>query len=459
MNFLDKAEDLIEKSSEKSSVKAFMWISAIAAVFLLTMIISRLTPMLADDYYYAMNRVYGESTQVQGFGDIIRSAANCYKLNSGRALTLIMYHIGFMLPDWAFSAAAAAAFTAVTVLAYLLIRGGKRHSVTVYILTVASVWFFTPELGQDIFWKSGAVNYLFPLIPILGIMYIYRRHACNPIKNDGALMCIFLFVLGVISGWQLENSSVAVPCVAFLYMLYYKKKGMKLPKWSVSGFIGSVIGYLALISAKGNFVRLEAETAAVSLSLPFKFAMITYYWIMFAGVLTAVMILALIKLRAEKSGDCFQPVIFAAAALASAYCMLAAPTSPERTWFITVILMTVSAGAAVVEAYKADVKPLILKAFAAAFAAVILLASGADTILATYDISQQFEKREQLILSEKEKGNPVPLVAVYSYKYPLKSHKDALYGLYDVERGEGGVNGFNKAAAEYYGVDMIMGKD
>lgn len=242
-------------------------------------------------------------------------------------------------------------------------------------------------------------------------------------------------------------------------MVYYKKKGMKLPKWSVSGFTGSVIGYLALISAPGNFARLDMETAAVSLSLPFKFAMITYYWILFAGVLTAVLILAFINLRAKKSGDCFQPLIFAAAALVSAYCMLAAPTSPERTWFITIILMTVSAGSAVFEMNKSNVKSQTLKAFAAASAVIILLASGADTLLSTYDISQQFEKREQLILSEKENGNNTPEVPVYKYKYPLKSHRDALYGLYDIEKGDGKPNGFNRVAAEYYGVDMITGTD
>lgn len=65
MNLLDKAEGIIKKASEKGSLRELIWIAAITSVFILTLIITELTSMLADDYYYAMNKVYGESVQVQ----------------------------------------------------------------------------------------------------------------------------------------------------------------------------------------------------------------------------------------------------------------------------------------------------------------------------------------------------------------------------------------------------------
>lgn len=81
----------------------------------------------------------------------------------------------------------------------------------------------------------------------------------------------------------------------------------------------------------------------------------------------------------------------------------------------------------------------------------------ADTALTTYDIRSQFIAREQYILSEKELGNMVIEVPVYKNKYPLKAHRDALYGLYDIEFGENSPNSFNRIIAKYYGVDALIG--
>lgn len=66
---------------------------------------------------------------------------------------------------------------------------------------------------------------------------------------------------------------------------------------------------------------------------------------MFVGVLTAIFIIGVILcIRKGEKNALYQGLIFAFAALASAYCMLAAPSSPERTWFITVSLMTTADG-------------------------------------------------------------------------------------------------------------------
>lgn len=319
------------------------------------------------------------------------------------------------------------------------------------------MWAFTPELGQDIFWLSGAVNYLLPMLPIMGLICIYRCHFEKPFSSDKIPRCIIITIIGILAGWSLENSGITVPVIAGLYMLLYRKHNRKIPKWAICGFIGAVLGYAALIIAPGNFKRRDIEIQSVSLSLPFKLAVITYYWIIFAGVLTAVFIAAsIICIRKGKKTQLWQGLIFAVAALVSAYCMIAAPSSPERTWFITIALMTAADGI-LLKAVIPETGHTSIKAVFCAAALIILGTMAADTMLASYDIRNQFAERKQIILEEKSEGKTVIEIPVYSLKYPFKANRYALYGLYDVELGENAPNSFNKAIADYYGVEALIG--
>ena len=415
--------------------------------------------MLADDFYYSQNLVYGENVPAQSLTDVLHSAANAYTMSGGRVLTHIVYHIFGFAGREVFVVINSISYMLTTFLLYSIIRTGGRHSISLFIIINLSVWIFTPELGQDIFWISGAVNYLFPMIPILGIICLYRRYADKPSDKNGILKCVSVFLLGAVAGCQQENSSLTVPVTAFLYILYYRRSGLKIPKWSISGLCGSVIGYAVLLFAPGNFHRYEKETQNVSLSFPFKFAMITYYWIMFVGVLTVIFVAAVIVCRRKGlNAPLKQGCIFAVAALVSAYCMIAAPTSPERTWFITVVLMTAAAGIPLHALYgNTSGAGSSLKALVCSAALVILGTMAADTMLATYDIHKQFVQREEIILTAKENGVTVVKVPVYRLKYPLKANCYALYNLYDVELGEASPNSFNSIIAQYYGIDTIIG--
>lgn len=451
--------NLITGFDKKSKARTALWICVIAAAFGTVLLINCLTPMLADDFHYKMNLVFGENRKVTNISDVFTSAVNSYMGNSGRTLTFLLYNLFFSMDKMVFNVASSLAYMVVTYLLYLIIRGNRKNSLTIYILVHFSLWIFSPEYGQDVFWMSGAINYLFPLIPIFSILYIYRRHTYKPFAKDGMIKCASLFILGLIAGWQLENSSIAVPLVTLLYIIYYKKQNKApVPKWAISGFVGSLAGYALLIAAPGNYCRLGSEVASVSLSLPFKFAMISYYWIMFMGVLSTVLAAGLIinKTTHKDSADFWQALIFALAALATAFCMIAAPTSPERTWFVTAALLTAACGI-VLDFSGAIVSAPSVKAIICAAALVFLGASVADTALVTYETRSQFLAREVKILEAKSNGETSVEVSVYSHKYPFKSNHEALYGLYDVELGDNAPNSFNIIIAEYYGIDRITG--
>lgn len=447
--------DIIGKLSEKSVWRTAMWVVLLSSVFFVMLIINTLTPLLADDFYYSRNLIYGTDSVASDIGDVFVSAVNVYKQNSGRVLTHFTYHFFGFWGKGAFNIINAAAYVAVTLLIYNIVRGRKKHSISLYLLVNLSIWLCTPELGQDIFWLSGTVNYLLPMIPILILINLYSSYACEQ-NETSTWVGIVVGILGIIAGWQLENSSITVPVVAALYLWYYKKFYGKIPVWAISGFIGSIIGYVALVAAPGNYKRLDAEAESVSLSLPFKFAMITYYWVMFVGILTAIfLVLAIVCYKSKHIKELMQGCIFAIAALVSAYCMLAAPTSPERTWFITIIMLTVADGILLHTVCGRD--NVSVKAAICVCALIILGTMSADTIITSYEINQQFSEREQTILTAKEDGQTVIEVPIYSHKYPFKANCSAEYGLYDVELGENAPNSFNGVIADYYGVEKIIG--
>lgn len=453
---MTKIKNMFQNFRDSKRQYTILWCVVVLVFFTVLLAINSLTPLIADDFYYRRNLVYGENTSVQSLGDVVRSAQNVYAYNSGRVLTHLMYHLFGSIGKGAFNLLNSIAYVMVTFFIYSIIRNKGRHSIVLYVLVNLSVWMFTPELGQDIFWLSGTINYLLPMLPVLGMLFIYRR-GTQTATSGGLLKCIVLFLLGVIAGWQLENLSIVVPVTAFFYIIYFKRVDKKVPRWSIFGLAGSVCGYALLIFAPGNFKRYDMATQSVSLSVPFKFAMITYYWIMFAGILTIIFIVSSIYCVRRKRKETFlQGLVFAVAAIVSAYCMIGAPTSPERTWFITISLMIIADGILLGE-FFAEFPSSSVKAAACLGSLIILGAMAADTMLSTYEIHQQFTEREQMIVTAKKNGIVDVQVPVYSHKYPLKANRDALYGLRDIELGTDPPNSFNVIIAEYYGVNSITG--
>ncbi len=452
-----KIKNMFENFRDNKRQHTILWGVVVLVFFAVLLIINTLTPLIADDFYYRRNLVYGENTPVRSLGDVVRSAQNVYVYNSGRVLTHLMYHLFGTIGKGAFNLLNSVSYVVVTFFLYSIIRNKGRHSIVLYVLVNLSIWMFTPELGQDIFWLSGTINYLLPMLPVLGMLFIYRRGSRKDAPG-GLLKCIALFVLGVIAGWQLENLSIVVPVTAFLYIIYFKRVNKRVPGWSIFGLAGSVCGYALLILAPGNFKRYDMATQSVSLSVPFKFAMITYYWIMFAGILTIIFVVSAIYCVRRKRKEAFlQGSVFAVAAIVSAYCMMGAPTSPERTWFITISLMIIADGILLGEFFAEIPSSSSVKAAVCLGSLIILGAMAADTMLSTYEIHQQFTEREQMIVTAKKNGIADIQVPVYGHKYPLKANRDALYGLRDVELGTDPPNSFNVIIAEYYGVNSITG--
>lgn len=207
-----------------------------------------------------------------------------------------------------------------------------------------------------------------------------------------------------------------------------------------------------LFTAPGVAVKSAVEQSEVHLSFIFKFFMISYFWVAYLFaifiILAVVFFLGKRYFDFKKNNCIYQCIIFVIASFAAAFCMLAAPTSPERTWFCVIVFIVIAVGILyekfdfeninvnekrILEKRILMLRKLVLTVII--FATCNFIVMYLDTVMSTYEIRTQTKQREEYILSEKAKGNLDITTPIMSHKYPFLSHHDALYGLTDITEG------------------------
>lgn len=194
--------------------------------------------------------------------------------------------------------------------------------------------------------------------------------------------------------------------------------------------------------------------------------MITYFFVMFLfGMFIIFSIIFFIGKRyfnLKKDNSIYQSLIFIVASMCSAYCMIASPTSPERTWFCIVVYMTIAIGIIYNRFDFTDVSLkeesiIMIRRVVASVTIIsicIFLVMYLDTSLSTFEILSQTKARESYILSEKAKGNLDITTPEIYHKYPLLSEHDGLHGLSDITTDP---NHFvNKGLCKFYGINSIV---
>lgn len=477
--------ELEDKYNKSKKTKLLLWGISIGIIAIMMFVINSLTPYVADDYHYLRNTDVITGEPLNDISDYLRALYNAYFNWGGRITGTAYTYLFTLVPKIFFNILNTLAYMTVITMIYFICKGNTKHKLSLFIGIHLLIWICVPDYGQVMFWVCGSSNYLWSAIPILGMILMFRsdEYAAKNQKVDmisvqdqkmsiitGLKHIAFMvisFCLGVLAGWSLENASAGMLAILTLYLIYYKINHIKLRGYMISAYLGGLIGFIVLIVAPGNYVRAESDS--VQLSLLFKVFMISYFWIAYMMILCALYIVSILVAKAyfqdHKKLQIMQSIFFVLGALGAAYCMVAAPTSPERTWFIVVVFGIIAVGMIysqwelfVSEDNRQYTTINLIRRIVVSIISVTAIYCAvmwADTAIATYEIKSQTNARNDYILSEVEKGNKEVDVPIISHKYPLLANHDALFGLSDIQEDEN--YWINQSLARYYGLNKLRG--
>lgn len=431
------------------------------ANFIMVFIYQYLTPNMSDDVIY-----YDKVAQAGSFFDLFAQEYEHYIAHTGRSIAHIILRI-FLYTDnkILFDIVAAVVFVLISVLIYLNVDHRKKYDIRIYAAIAVLLWLFDPTIANSVFWETGACNYMFTGCIMLGFITLFRKYAAKDKNSIGAAIGMFFF--GLFAGWCNENTSGGV-ILFVMIMIFVKwrenKNFSKVRPWMVSGFAGSVIGFLILILSPGNFSRAEITDEAHTglLALMARFLKITlniknYYLVL---VLVFIVIAIAIFYRGGK-GALLQKVpgmaLFGFLFLATCYALIAVPDSQLRTYYgAGLFLMTAIAmgiGWVANEGFKEDLVQIIATSVVTVFGILLIftyIEEGANLAR----IKREFDERDAY-LTEMAKGEEKVIEAPM-----LRPEWETRFSMaYDSDITEDKFFWLNISYAEHYGLWYIIGVD
>lgn len=342
---------LYQSYNQYKPVKYSFWILVVASIFGFILLLNALTPMIADDYWYSFTLGKAPNTRVSSLSDIIDSQISHYYWWGGRSVVHCIVQFLLMLPPLLADILNSIVFLIYIGLIYYLIKGRKKHSLSVFLLIFFSVWFLQPSIGDTILWLTGSGNYLWGTVLILFFILpfrFYNGQEQSELKNY--LFAILFLFYGIIAGWTNENSGGAMIVIGVLFVCFFRIHKWNVPKWAITGILGAIIGYFFMILAPGNMVRAGESMPFDIQVFAFRFIMHSSDLVYFCGIMFIFYVLffslsSYKGLNPKKMSISQQvSIIFIIGMLASVYSMVLSPSFPPRAWFGTITFLIIGIG-------------------------------------------------------------------------------------------------------------------
>ena len=158
-----------KKHSRQDREKQLFFLILILS-FLAILVFNVLTPMLSDDYAYAM-----EVQKAGSLADLFRQEYHQYMTWNGRSVVHFILRVFLFLPSWVFKLANSAAFVAVSLLMWKLTEPDREYDCYTLLMVQLGLWLYAVDFSETILWEDGACNYLWGALLILLFMAMERR--------------------------------------------------------------------------------------------------------------------------------------------------------------------------------------------------------------------------------------------------------------------------------------------
>jgi hypothetical protein len=153
-------------------------------------------------------------------------------------------------------------FLIYSIIKYFQINNYRILSLFITVGIIFTTFFTLPNIGQNLYWMTGAVTYLFPInfvFILFGLIIFYRKKFPFQHWIANLLFGLFIFFLAFVSSGFSEVLSViqiVLFCLIILVLSINQKYVTIKSLWMIA-LIGSIIGLGLMVSAPGNEIRLR----------------------------------------------------------------------------------------------------------------------------------------------------------------------------------------------------------
>lgn len=429
--------------------KTWLFWGLIGITSLIMLIFNCLTPFVADDFTFALSFYTGE--KLTGLWDVLQSQWTHYFTWSGRFVLKALDQWFTIQPKILFNLFNTAIFVGLGLLIYHCAKGRTdKHDPLLLALIFASFWMIAPVFGQTNLWMCGSFNYLWASFFCFAAAAPYLLYLKQSFQAKRWTPLIS-FLLGILGGWSSENTSagLAVLVVLTTAWLFFTQK--QVPLWTLTGVVGTIIGYLLLILAPGNYLREDAGTDSRGILTILATRFISALNMLWDYGLPLILLFAvlywLLWQQKPTPNNLFVPLVLFIAGLAANFAMVLSPVYYPRSTHGVFMFFTAACASCLAQLELPAFRSIV-SSVTVALGVIVCF----QVLYAGYDIASFYtmhRTRNALILEEKSQG----ATDIVSYSIEPYTRWCAGYGLPDLRSDPD--NWISADMAMYYDLNSL----
>ncbi len=444
---------LLKNQSESKKIRLFFFLA-----FLFVLVFNIITPLAYDDFSY--RNVWGENREVKSLTDVITSQYNHWKTWGGRSVAHFIAQIFLALPSKMY-------FNICNSLMYMLLiyligkLSFRKHLPRAidYVFIFFLSWIAFAEWGSVFLWLIGSCNYLWTTVFAISYVYFFLYMSKTEVRWIKSFRCLGFFILGILAGWSNENTGASLvffSICAILWCHFVKKEIISIE--SYFGTIGTLTGFLLMILAPGNYVRLDGVSLHGYEQINFFVTVFCRFFIYLAVFLYTnipliiITIIMFIKKRPTKSFfKESNAVLLLAAFFVGQNSMVLSPEYPPRAVTI-VTLYFMCFVMSYFDFYQEDLENLSKSIFNVLLILFILFSG--ISLYGDIRIKKGIKEMENAIVMQKENGEMDIVVESPKASF-FNSH--SVVAASSQYLSDNPYHWFNRQQASIYGVNSIKG--
>lgn len=386
------------------SKRKLIFYSIVIISFIAIFIYNVLTPLMSDDFLFNPSSPYG-------FFDLLKEEYNNYMTWNGRSVVQFIMHVFLLFPKGLFNVLNSLCFILLTFLIYWNITGRKKYDFVTYTLITLMLWQFGISFDQTILWLSGACNYLWGIVIILGFVTFFRHKTehVDTIKHE-KLLTVGIFFFGILAGWCNENTSGGGLLLVLFFLFIYYRKTRTVKVWMITGVLGMITGLLFMVMAPANSVRgamrqgeenHDGILALVGRLLKINEAVELY---LFPMLFIIIILSTYYIIKTKNAKQLLVPFVYILVALATSYVLILIPQPMDRAYFGAGIYVTIAFVQIITYIPKEDIYLNSLKYGGIIVFALFMFFSYCENGADLVRILREVNEREEYILEQKELG-------------------------------------------------------